>query len=293
MMTMTSLTSTAPKPRKSLSKRSLLAKPFKISQLDGSAPRRAEIRVIKRKASVELIAEQYQAFLESRDAEEEEPQTSPDSSCELEPILLPALQEAPTLLQPTRYDPNAFRVPSDRRRQDVEYASPSASPASSAGTLVDFEAVESEEDVIYFKPVSFPSHPTRARSESQGCDKPLPRPPPSAEPLQKCVSLVVEELSTTMPLPQTERGSNSRSLEINTMIEVYERVRGQLDSSEMGRTEQDSIRSMFDCWLAALHTMHHRSYAGDVLGDQSPDRRQRSGRRIDRQQQRGMRAAMV
>jgi hypothetical protein len=290
MIDMTTFTATVPKPRKSLSKRSLLAKPFKISQLDGSAPRRAEIRVIKRKASVELIAEQYQAFLESRDDEdEEEAQPTPDS-CELEPILLPSLQEAPTLLQPTRYDPAAYKLALESRRQDMEY-SPSASPASSTGTLVDFEAVESEEDVIYFKPVSFPSKPTRARSESQGCDKPLPRPPPSAEPLQKCVSLVVDELSTTMPLPQTGGASNTRSLEINTMIEVYERVRGQLDNNEMGCTEQDSIRSMFDCWLAALHTMHHRSYAGDLLSEQSAHRRQRPSRRMDHQ--RGMQTTAV
>ncbi|KAK0383796.1 hypothetical protein NLU13_9707 [Sarocladium strictum] len=287
-----SLTTAAPKPRKSLSKRSLLAKPFKISQLDGSAPRRAEIRVIKRKASIELIAEQYQAFLESRDAgEEETPEISTDG-CELEPIPLPALQEAPVLLQPSRFNPFDYGTGLERRRDDAECRSPSASPASSTETLVDFEAVESEADVIYFKPVSLPSsQPARSRSRSTGCDKPLPRPPPSAGPLQKCVSLVVDELSTTMPLPKSGGGSNTRSLEINTMIEVYERVRGQLDSSGMGCPEQDSVRSMFDCWLAALHTMHHRSYADDVLSEQSAQRRQRPSRRIDHQ--RGMSAAMV
>ncbi|KAL2207978.1 hypothetical protein CC79DRAFT_1333785 [Sarocladium strictum] len=291
---MASLLQSSPKPRKTLSKRSLLAKPFKISQLDGSSPRRAEIRVIKRKASVELIAEQYQAFLESRDADEESTVSSLDSfECEA----MPTLQEAPTLLQPTRYNPEAYQTRPERQRDDYEY-SPSASPVSSAGTLVDFEAVDSEQDVIYFKPISVPTRPPRSpsqsprsRSASHGCDKPLPRPPPSAAPLQKCVSLVVDELTTNMPPPHSGNASPTRSLEINTMIEVYERVRGQLDSSQMGCTEQDSVRSMFDCWLAALHTMHHRSYAGDVLSEQPVHRRQRPSRRIDHQ--RGVSVTMV
>lgn len=287
---MTSLSHSASKPRKSLSKRSLLAKPFKISQLDGSAPRRAEIRVIKRKASVELIAEQYQAFLESRDAEEEDTRSGHDSY-EHEERAPAVLQEAPTLLLPTRFDPQAYQAVAHRRQED-EFPAPFSSPASSAGTLVDFEAVESEEDVIYFKPVSFPSRPTRSRSESQGCDKPLPMPPPSAAPLQTCVSLVVDELATTsLPMPQTGATSGARSLEINTMIEVYERVRGQLDSNAAGCREQDSVRAMFDCWLAALHTMHHRSYASDMLSEPPAHRRERPSRRI--LHQRGISAGVL
>lgn len=288
---MASLASAALKPRKSLSKRSLLAKPFKISQLDGSAPRRAEIRVIKRKASVELIAEQYQAFLESRDADEETHASHEEEFDDEETT--PISEEAPTLLLPTRFDPDAYRSEMEERYQDRSF-SPTASPASSVGTLVDFEAVEAEQDVIYFKPVSFPSRSSRSRSDSLGCDKPLPMPPPSVEPLQTCVSLVVNDMTTAFPVSQYPSSYGAGGSEINTMIEVYERVRGQLDNSEMGLAEQNSVRAMFDCWLAALHTMHHRSYAGGkgrVFSEQPVYRRPRPSARI--YHQRGMSASVL
>ncbi|KAH8176975.1 hypothetical protein LIA77_02057 [Sarocladium implicatum] len=287
---MASLAAAALKPRKSLSKRSLLAKPFKISQLDGSAPRRAEIRVIKRKASVELIAEQYQAFLESRDAEEESHAGHEEFD---DDEATPTSEEAPMLLLPTRFDPDAYRAEMEGRNQERDF-SPSASPASSVCTLVDFEAVEAEQDVIYFKPVSFPSRSNRSRSDSQGCDKPLPMPPPTVEPLQTCVSLVVEDMATKFPTSPHPASLGAGGYEINTMIEVYERVREQLNSSELGYAEQKSVRAMFDCWLAALHTMHHRSYAagkGRVFSEQPLYRRPRPSGHI--YHQRGMSAGVL
>lgn len=325
-----------PKPhqnklRKTLSKRGFLSpSSFKIGQLDGSAPRRREIRVVKRRASIELIAEQYQAILESRDFRDEAAEAAPVNESEHErpstpdwwqhqshhnhsPRHSPPRQGSPqnhsprhhspprqasprydgrssqedTLerLSPTRFDPSA----ADRSREVVldmparPPGPPNLSPASD-GTLVAFE-----EDAIYFKPISFSSpepSPTPDRQSFE--DKPLPMTPPqqrrqqhrqpqqqprsqsqhktrsratsqSDQPgnaLQTCIAMLVRELTTSMPAQQKQ--VSAQQLQVETMIEAYERLR---DQAVMGvgagdAEQQRAVRSMFDCWLAALHTMH-------------------------------------
>ncbi|KFH40421.1 hypothetical protein ACRE_089080 [Hapsidospora chrysogenum ATCC 11550] len=244
---------TMPRPRRSISKLSLMAPPLKIGQLDGSAPRRKEIRVIKKRASIELIAEQYQAFLESRDAGD-----GHESDYDEE------LAEDTVRLEPTQYDGDhgSSRQGSLDRPREVILESPgpaepnNLSPASD-GTLVAFE-----EDAIYFKPVSFSSPEPSPRAEQQTFDKPLPKPPTDAgnQPLQACITMLVKELTSAMPRQQSTPGDNSQVLQISVMIEAYERLRDQVETMGMGDAEQRSVRSMFDCWLAALHTMH-RSYS--------------------------------
>lgn len=236
------------RPRKSLTKRSLMVPPFKIGQLDGTAPRKKEIRVIKRRASIELIAEQYQAFLESRDAENEEEsdyEGKLDDNARLESTQFdPALdQPREVLLDALRPEPNNL------------------SPASD-GTLVAFE-----EDVIYFKPVSFSSPEPSPRPERQSFDKPLPRPPsdPGNQPLQTCIAMLVKELTNAMP--RQAPGDSSQALQISVMIEAYERLRDQAVTTGMGELEQRNVRSMFDCWLAALHTMHRSHSRGSQVNE--------------------------
>lgn len=267
-----SLLSPTSKPRKSISKRSLIAPGFKIGQLDGSQPRKKEIRVIKRRASVELIAEQYQAFLESRDAEEEN--ESEDEDVLMEETSNPR-EPSTILLEPTRYDPSRDAlsprsVPSPRSRQGSldqsretvlhapEPAEPNTLSPGSDGTFVAFE-----EDAIYFKPVSFSDSPApspapeRSSFERRSFDKPLPKPPSSSDgstPLQKSISMLVKQLSGAMPQPASP--DRTQGLQISIMIESYERLRDQLDTSSMGDAEARSVRLMFDGWLAALHTMH-------------------------------------
>ncbi|KAI6783566.1 uncharacterized protein J7T54_005595 [Emericellopsis cladophorae] len=259
------------KPRKSLSKRSLIAPAFKLASFDGLSPKKSvkEIRVVKRKASVELIAEQYQAFLESRDAEEEEEEAAASEEGERLEALKNTLdspmptppQEAPLLLEPVRFDPSTHATPvqpqqspkaspvrdtsSDRQRETiVEAARPEATTLSpgSDGTLVAFE-----EDAIYFKPVSFSCDSSPPASQRQSLDKPLPRTPqPETTPLSTSISMLSKELTAGMP---------SDALQIGVMIEAYERLRDQTDTKDMGEDERRNMRSMFDSWLAALHTM--------------------------------------
>lgn len=268
---MNSIAMTMAKPRKSLSKRSLIAKPFKIGQLDGSAPRQTEIRVVKRKASIELIAEQYQALLESRDADDDENFSEEDYQHNEE--------ENAFILQPTRFDPSqnspAKKSPDSLLEPPaiIEATSPLTSPASSSKTLIDFEQVQLAEDAIYFRPISFPTpnQSPQQRLEPQACDKPLPMPPPpSDQPLQACVALLVEELTSVLPHRRPRAGStggdNTQALQINTMIEAYERVRDQLPTTSMAASQQNDVRALFDCWLTALHTMH-RSYSGGIFAD--------------------------
>lgn len=271
-----SLLSPPSKPRKSISKRSLVAPGFKIGQLDGSQPRKKEIRVIKRKASVELIAEQYQAFLEARDEEEEDESGHEDEDEDQRETLKP--QEPSTiLLEPTRFDPSQithspYSDPSphsrsgsrDSARETVLNAPGPAEPNNlspgSDGTLVAFE-----EDAIYFKPVSFSDSPAsspapeRASFDRRSFDKPLPKPPSSSAsdgstPLQKTIAMLVKELSGAMPQPASK--DNTQGLQISLMIESYQRLRDQVDTSSMDDAEARSVRLMFDGWLAALHTMH-------------------------------------
>jgi hypothetical protein len=229
-----------------------MAPPLKIGQLDGSAPRRKEIRVIKKRASIELIAEQYQAFLESRDAGDGHESDYDE------------LAENTVRLEPTQYDwdQGSSRQGSLDRPREVILESPgpaepnNLSPASD-GTLVAFE-----EDAIYFKPVSFSSPEPSPRAEHQSFDKPLPKPPSDAgnQPLQSCIAMLVKELTSAMPRQQSTPDDNSQVLQISVMIEAYERLRDQVETMGMGEAEQRSVRTMFDCWLAALHTMH-RSYS--------------------------------
>lgn len=257
------------KPRKSLSKRSLIAPAFKLASFDGLSPKKSvkEIPVVKRKASVELIAEQYQAFLESRDAEEEEEAAASEEEERLEALkntLDPPMptppQEAPLLLEPVRFDPSTHATlaqqqspkgspvrdtSSDRQRETtIEAPRPEATTLSpgSDGTLVAFE-----EDAIYFKPVSFSCDASPPASRRQSLDKPLPRTPqPETTSLSASISMLAKALTAGMP---------SDALQIGVMIEAYERLRDQTDTKDMGEEERRNMRSMFDSWLAALHTM--------------------------------------
>jgi hypothetical protein len=236
MLTMAPLTA---KPRKSVSKCSLIARPFKIGQLDGSAPRQPEIRVVKRRASIELIAEQYQALLESRDDEDEE--TSSDEE----------FQEGVLLLQPTRFEPEERPVERDHVHGPLQAAAqiePSGLSPASDGTFVDFE-----EDAIYFKPISFDPEPSPP-SEPCDYDKPLPMTPPEKKkPLRACLSLLVDNITSEV---QPQPGNNMKALQISAMINMYENLRHNIKTADMDESEREAVRSMFDCWLAALHAVH-------------------------------------
>lgn len=80
--------------------------------------------------------------------------------------------------------------------------------------------------------------------------------------------MLVKELSTAMP-PQTP-ANNTQGLQISIMIDAYERLRDQLDTSNMGEAEARSMRLMFDGWLAALHTMH-RTMARSSLNERQTE----------------------
>ncbi|KAF4122116.1 hypothetical protein GMORB2_7709 [Geosmithia morbida] len=280
--------------RKTLSKRGFLSPSLKIGQLDGSAPRRREIRVIKKRASIELIAEQYQAVLESRDRKEEEAAAAAGGDLEYPDGSRPTMtadgqqrgqdsttQESGLALE--RLKPTCFDAAQDTPPQDGQEVvfdlpihapdEPDLSPASD-GTFVAFE-----EDAIYFKPISFSTtlepSPSPERQSFED-DRPLPPTPTStthhqhrqqqrsraqsqSDPgsaLQTCIAMLVRELTSAMPSPSP---SPSPALQIGAMIEAYERLRDQTEttaSSGLSDVEQRNVRSMFDCWLAALHTMH-------------------------------------
>lgn len=236
-------------------------------------------QVVKKRASVELIAEQYRMMLDYKDRLDEgfvylESQAEPEM-----PFRKKKLPEIPQLatgifdagsspIYP--YNSYAHNDMYDRPRETLLEAPrqidpPEFSPRSDT-TLVSFE-----EDTIYFKPVSFDSplpSPAPERQFYEGeishyksdeanfplsHEKELPL-PPSSENLQTGLDMLTKELSSSM-------AGNVSDLQLSVMITAYERLKEQTS-----RTGDNGMGGMFDCWLGALHNIRN-SRGTDAAGD--------------------------
>ncbi|KAJ0161847.1 hypothetical protein CTA2_5491 [Colletotrichum tanaceti] len=218
-------------------------------------------------SSVDLIADQYRALLETQDASPVCTGARSDT--------LPSRQASrrQTSLAPSQH--SAGEAPAAELRPDVYKPAPlrnvvAHSPKSDDGTLVAFD-----EEAIYFKPMSFSPEPPLTPSPSSSSPPPPPSPPPrnrarlqrnssSLAPsnhnlsLQIATDLLTRELSTTMLDRSQHMGTDISSLQIWVMIEAYERLRDQV--MEMSRQNEDAenMEAMFDTWLQALYSMHER-----------------------------------
>ncbi|OHW90657.1 hypothetical protein CSPAE12_10709 [Colletotrichum incanum] len=230
---------------------------YAIGQLESPACGRDSTTTDK-VSSVDLIADQYRALLETQDTSSictdarSDPLPSRQSSHRRASLARShySAGETPAELQPDVYNPAPLRNVSAQ------------SPKSDDGTLVAFD-----EEAIYFKPMSFspelPSTPSpppppprnRARLQRNSSSQ---APANHNLSLQIAADLLTRELSTTMLNRSQQMGTDMSSLQIWVMIEAYERLRDQV--MEMGQQNEDvkNMEAMFDTWLRALYNMHDR-----------------------------------
>ena len=220
---------------------------FSIGQLeDIPRPRNA----LGKTSSVELIAEQYRALLDSRNSDSS---LCSDSYSEPPPSRR-SLGDRPLSIR-RRQSSSDLR---DRRRPEYPVELVTGSPSNSDdGTLVSFE-----EETVYFKPVSFSPEP------SPGLE-PLPTPSsPDSLSLQICLDLLTRDLSSALASRPGRSSSETSALQVWVMIEAYEKLRDQLFGERLGCEETGKLEAMLNMWLRALYTIHD-SLTGHKGGSQS------------------------
>ncbi|KAK1836696.1 hypothetical protein QBC39DRAFT_56732 [Podospora conica] len=226
---------------------------FSIGQLE-NIPRPAN--ALGRTSSVELIAEQYKALIES--------QESVLGDAHSEPPLSRNGDDAP--------EPLGGRVLRRQQSSDeLDTASPfhapshqilAGSPTSDDGTLVSFE-----EDRVYFKPVSFSPEPRSPLPNFSQQLHPLPTPSDdvlsSNLSLQICLDLLTRDLSSALASRPSRSSPETSALQVWCMIEAYERLRDQLAPGQAG----GPVADMFDTWLRALYRIHDDLTGGEGDGE--------------------------
>ncbi|KAK3995849.1 hypothetical protein QBC44DRAFT_14608 [Cladorrhinum sp. PSN332] len=241
-------------PRKSSSSDTALAAPraatmrrraktpiFSIGQLeDIPRPRNA----LGKTSSVELIAEQYRALLESEDSDlsiysdsYSEPPPSRQGLDQHRPLSIRRQQSSGDLRHSTELG----------RRSEYPSNLVTGSPSSSDdGTLVSFE-----EETVYFKPVSFSPEPSPDLH-------PLPPTPaaPESLSLQICLDLLTRDLSSALASRPSRSSPETSALQVWVMIEAYEKLRDQLSEKRLGCEETGTLEAMLNTWLRALYSVH-------------------------------------
>ena len=253
--------STADSPRSSTSTMSTMRRRaktpvFSIDQTDSNSVKRRRWRAASSEdnsCSVELIAEQYRMLLENTIDEEANPSRAPSrhSPHSPETASLSKLGESET--DQRRNESSAIQENVQWSLSDPQLSSAAYSPPSDDGTLVAFE-----EDVIYFKPVSYTPAPSPPLLEAKTYGGAPPQhaahaPAHDSVSLQICVDLLTRELSTAF----AREGKDTSAQQVWVMIEAYERLRSQMaQDDELGISERQNVACIFDSWLASLHTLH-------------------------------------
>ncbi|KAK4189405.1 hypothetical protein QBC35DRAFT_146676 [Podospora australis] len=215
---------------------------FSIGQLD--TPQRPG-NALGRTSSVDLIAEQYRALLDSRNS-----------------VYTDSHSESPPSRQGNTERPLSIRRQhsSDHLRADAESQRPinlatSSSPVSSDdGTLVSFE-----EETVYFKPVSFSPEPSPRPPPSVTS----PTPAPGTLSLQICLDLLTRDLSSALASRPSRTAPETSALQVWVMIEAYERLRDQLPEARLSCEEYVAVEGMLNMWLRALYNIHDTLTGGD------------------------------
>ncbi|KAK4198581.1 hypothetical protein QBC40DRAFT_90589 [Triangularia verruculosa] len=207
---------------------------FSIGQLEG-IPR--PTNALARASTVELIAEQYRALLESENAAHTESQSEP-----------------PPSRQEPEHPLHIRRQRSSGHLQDHPAESVTNSPISDDGTLVSFE-----EETVYFKPVSFSPAPSPTLPPQRLAHTPAP----DNLSLQICLDLLTRDLASALGSRPSRTNSETSALQIWVMIEAYERLRDQLSSAGLGCEEYGAMESMLNLWLRALYSIHDNLTGSD------------------------------
>lgn len=230
---------------------------FRIGQLEQHALARKAKDTPEKTSSVELIADQYNAVLESRDGP-------------------PALEtQLPSNQSTYSFDDTPLQIPPyGAKRQSVRtsktYSSMTAVPRQLRPKLRtaathDTNVAAVEGDTIYFKPYSLspPPSPDQTPGTPRHSWTDEFRPPSSSGhsfqeniSLQIALDLLTSELSSVVSGRPQRNGQDTAALQIWVMIEAYERLRDQLTRQEPSSAEAQKVATMFDCWLASLYSIH-------------------------------------
>ncbi|CEI41316.1 hypothetical protein FVEN_g3572 [Fusarium venenatum] len=232
---------------------------FRIGQLEQHALARKAKDVPEKTSSVELIADQYHALLETRDG----------------PPALDSQLPSPSRESHYSFDDTPLQIPpyAAKRSQSMRTANTSSSmtaiprqlrPRLRSAPTHDTNVAAVEGDTIYFKPYSFspppsPEYPGTPRHSWTDEFRPSSSSGHSFQDnisLQIALDLLTSELSSVMTGRPQRNGQNTAALQIWVMIEAYERLRDQLTRQEPSNAEAQKVATMFDCWLASLYSIH-------------------------------------
>ncbi|KAL6923172.1 hypothetical protein ACHAPO_001342 [Fusarium lateritium] len=232
---------------------------FRIGQLEQHALARKARDVPEKTSSVELIADQYHALLETRDG----------------PPALDSQLPSPSRESHYSFDDTPLQIPpyAAKRSQSMRTANTSSSmtaiprqlrPRLRSAPTHDTNVAAVEGDTIYFKPYSFspppsPEYPGTPRHSWTDEFRPSSSSGHSFQDnisLQIAMDLLTSELSSVMTGRPQRNGQDTAALQIWVMIEAYERLRDQLTRQEPCNAEAQKVATMFDCWLASLYSIH-------------------------------------
>ncbi|KAI1155082.1 hypothetical protein F4825DRAFT_408712 [Nemania diffusa] len=193
--------------------------------------------------TIESIAESYRALLESRASFLNEA-TNEHSLEKHDEFFTP---QDPALVPPPLEPVAELPEPSFTRGR--------GSPRSDDGTLV-------EEDPADFKHghiSSAPSSPSRTSYEtaSPGLERRATAASASKSPdLQTCLDLLTRELSSAVHSSPAQSSADTAALQVWVMIEAYEKLRDQVIKINERGGQDDPLKTAFDTWLQALHSVH-------------------------------------
>ena len=224
----------------------------KKSSKAGAMTRRQAADAAGKTRSIDLIADSYNAILESRDALEYEAlfgDMSPqdDYSSDQRPETMILATEEP---QRIHYPPQSRSLQRPSRPQRL--------PTNDNGELIGFE-----EDAIYFKPVSFSPEPSPP-SRRQQFDRRSPSPPrmftesERRVSKEKCEEMLEDEICKTVTESSLGTTPENSALQLGIMIKTYEKLRDQVAKKEGHSSETRVVKSAFDSWLTALTSVHEK-----------------------------------
>lgn len=244
---------------------------FRIGELEAKSYGR-EPRIAIKTSSVELIAEQYQAFLEHRDAMDEDEDEDEDDTAS---SVYTAYQSEPPLGE--RRDSVEENVDTARRysAEDspakiiLEPIRPNQSLREVSPTSSDGTYVGRDDDVIYFKPVSLsPCPPTPAQEDYLGAAGASIGQSPGSLSLQICVDLLSRELSSAFSDGSDRGSSDTSALQVWVMIEAYERLQSQVMEMDLPDADRENMEAMLSGWLYSLHKVHDKMSSRPSSGEQ-------------------------
>lgn len=227
---------------------------FRIGQLETPVTPREmparEIEAPEKTSSVELIAEQYRALLETQDHSDMDDAWS-DRRPSHENLRVPQTYVSRKSSESSRSRTHLEPPP---RQTNHGKNLPRRPPTPDDEGLVSFE-----EDAIYFKPISFSPEPSPRQSLFKEAS---PHPPQDNLSLQICLDLLTRELSSALAARPNRTGSEAAALQIWVMIEAYERLQDQISSLGIENKELKQVGLMFNTWLSALYSIHNSMTGG-------------------------------